>query len=199
MKYQNLLSPKGICFHEWTNSHKYINKYINSKITKQNVKQKVLNVGIHPSHAVSGECLHPAGTEASPLQGQRGTIGVSLIVAPWVDTSSFDRQLLSAQWRPGPAIIHVKLYMHASYATHPVEIHVIRHAQYARFNLPVPLLPVPRTKGLMKTDGSPSRRSHPIPPDLPSQPPHPPLYPILSFGHFWWHSIREGSSNSIGF
>lgn len=44
--------------------------------------------------------------------------------------------------------------------------HVVQNARYARFNLPT-LLPVPRTKGLMKTDGSSSRRSHPILPDLP--------------------------------
>jgi len=43
---------------------------------------------------------------------------VSLIVAPWVDTLSFDRQLLPAQWRLG-SIVRAKLYMHASYAIHP--------------------------------------------------------------------------------
>lgn len=79
------------------------------------------------SHAVSGEYLHPVGTEAGPSlrrcnPSNRGKDDrrVSLIVAPWVDTSSFDRQLLPTQWQPG-SIVRAKLYMHANYATHPVE------------------------------------------------------------------------------
>lgn len=101
-----------------------------------------------------------------PEQQGEGDRRVSLIVAPWVDTSSFDRQLLPTQWRPG-SIVRVKLYMHASYT--PGGKHAVQSVQYARFNLPV-LLPVSRTKGLMKTDGSPSRRSHPLHSDLPVHP-----------------------------
>lgn len=81
---------------------------------------------------------------------------MSLIAAPSVDASSFDRQLLPTQWRPG-AIVRTKLYMHASYAT-PSGARSTKRTMCMRFNLPA-LLPVPQTKDLMKTDGSPSRQN----------------------------------------
>lgn len=77
-----------------------------------------------PSHAVSGECLHPAGTEASLRRRYKGNGGDDRSV---LNSSAVGWHVEFWQTAPvgtmtaGARIVHAKLYMHASYATHPVE------------------------------------------------------------------------------
>jgi len=85
-----------------------------------------MNIG----HVVSGEYLHPVGTEAAPSlrrcsPSNRGR-SESVLNSSAVDMSSFDRQLLSAQWRPGAhcprKIIHARELCHTPGRKHAERI-----------------------------------------------------------------------------
>lgn len=68
---------------------------------------------------VSGECLHPVGTEAasSPVTSEPSVLNSSAV--GW--HVEFWQTAPVGTMTTGTRIVRAKLYMHVSYATHPVE------------------------------------------------------------------------------